>query len=741
MRFSKPQSLAASRALASYVAQRTLVWMYILGILSILGFVCRPARADVPNTGTHLRRYALIASSNDGGTGRGTLRFANSDAKAMSDVLMQLGGLDSRDLVMLPNASRGTIETGFDKLRARLQEPQALGTRKELFVYYSGHSDEDGLLLGSDRITYRELRQWIQDLGADVRIAVLDSCASGALIRLKGGAMRAPFLSDVSSEARGHAYLTASSADESAQESDRVGAAFFTHYLVSGLRGAADTSRDGKVTLGEAYQFAYDETLRRTERSRAGAQHPAYDIQLAGTGDLVMTDLRTTDATLVLSESLAGRVYVRDASGRLLVELRKEPIYPVELGLGPGIYRVLLDADGRPFETSVTLEKGKRTLLAQNDFHSTAAFASTLRGDDKNTSTTSMRDVTFDLVAAPGVRLSGHPEERVRHKFVLGLLGHSDELRGVQLSLGGNIVEGRMRGAQFSTGMNLVRGYGEGAQFSSGVNMAMEGFHGLQAGAVLNLSQGSFKGAQLATANWSHGDFRGLQGSVVNYNNGAFVGLQAGVVNVNRDNLHGLQLAVVNVGGTVTGTQLGVVNIATRVKGAQIGVVNVAGSVEGASVGVIPFVRDGYHTLTAWTGDLSHANLSLKTGARHFYTLLGGGVTKGDDDRTTYSTHFGLGFHITPSRTPLFVDVDIVATQMGNSSDFGKRDSIIGTFRAVVGYQVARHLAVTFGPTYNLQSSWNKSDYKTGLGILEHTKIDGDTTVRMFPGFAFGVQL
>ena len=741
MRFSKPQSLAASRALASYVAQRTLVWMYILGILSILGFVCRPARADVPNTGTHLRRYALIASSNDGGTGRGTLRFANSDAKAMSDVLMQLGGLDSRDLVMLPNASRGTIETGFDKLRARLQEPQALGTRKELFVYYSGHSDEDGLLLGSDRITYRELRQWIQDLGADVRIAVLDSCASGALIRLKGGAMRAPFLSDVSSEARGHAYLTASSADESAQESDRVGAAFFTHYLVSGLRGAADTSRDGKVTLGEAYQFAYDETLRRTERSRAGAQHPAYDIQLAGTGDLVMTDLRTTDATLVLSESLAGRVYVRDASGRLLVELRKEPIYPVELGLGPGIYRVLLDADGRPFETSVTLEKGKRTLLAQNDFHSTAAFASTLRGDDKNTSTTSMRDVTFDLVAAPGVRLSGHPEERVRHKFVLGLLGHSDELRGVQLSLGGNIVEGRMRGAQFSTGMNLVRGYGEGAQFSSGVNMAMEGFHGLQAGAVLNLSQGSFKGAQLATANWSHGDFRGLQGSVVNYNNGAFVGLQAGVVNVNRDNLHGLQLAVVNVGGTVTGTQLGVVNIATRVKGAQIGVVNVAGSVEGASVGVIPFVRDGYHTLTAWTGDLSHANLSLKTGARHFYTLLGGGVTKGDDDRTTYSTHFGLGFHITPSRTPLFVDVDIVATQMGNSSDFGKRDSIIGTFRAVVGYQVARHLAVTFGPTYNVQSSWNKSDYKTGLGILEHTKIDGDTTVRMFPGFAFGVQL
>jgi hypothetical protein len=273
------------------------------------------------------------------------------------------------------------------------------------------------------------------------------------------------------------------------------------------------------------------------------------------------------------------------------------------------------------------------------------------------------------------------------------------------------------------------------------VNMAMEGFYGVQAGAVLNLSRGSFKGAQLATANWSHGDFRGLQGSVVNYNNGAFVGLQAGVVNVNREELRGLQLAVVNVGGTVTGTQIGVVNIASKVKGAQIGVVNVADSVEGASVGIIPYVRDGYHTVAAWTGDLSQTNLSLKLGARHFYTLLGVGITKGDDDRTTYSTHFGFGFHITPTRTPLFVDVDLVATQMGNSSDFGERDSIIGTLRAVVGYQFARHFAVTFGPTYNVQTSWNNADYKTGLGILEHTKINGDTTVRMFPGFAFGVQL
>jgi len=108
------------------------------------------------------------------------------------------------------------------------------------------------------------------------------------------------------------------------------------------LRGAADANHDRRVTLNEAYEFAYNETLQRTETSRAGAQHPAYDIQLAGTGDLVMTDLHTSASRLVLARELAGRIYVRDNAGRLVVELHKEPTYPVELGLEAGTYRVVV---------------------------------------------------------------------------------------------------------------------------------------------------------------------------------------------------------------------------------------------------------------------------------------------------------------------------------------------------------------------------------------------------------------
>jgi hypothetical protein len=102
---------------------------------------------------------------------------------------------------------------------------------------------------------------------------------------------------------RGHAFLTSSAETEAAQESDRIRASYFTHYLISGFRGAADLSGDGKVTLNEAYQFAFNETLGRTVDTRGGAQHPSYDINLTGTGDVVMTDVRQTTATIVLPRS------------------------------------------------------------------------------------------------------------------------------------------------------------------------------------------------------------------------------------------------------------------------------------------------------------------------------------------------------------------------------------------------------------------------------------------------------
>jgi uncharacterized caspase-like protein len=76
--------------------------------------------------------------------------------------------------------------------------------------------------------------------------------------------------------------LTASSANEDAQESDEIKGSFFTHALVSGLMGAADRDKNGVVVLEEAYRHAYDATVRASSRTFAGMQHPTFHYDSAG---------------------------------------------------------------------------------------------------------------------------------------------------------------------------------------------------------------------------------------------------------------------------------------------------------------------------------------------------------------------------------------------------------------------------------------------------------------------------
>ncbi|MFP2924274.1 caspase domain-containing protein [Pyxidicoccus sp. 3LG] len=297
-----------------------------------------------------LRRFALIVGSSEGGPGRERLRYAGSDALAMSRVLEELGGVAAADRVLLLESDRGSLLRAMERMKVLVEDAAALGVRRELVLYYSGHSDGDGLLPRGERLSYDDLRRGLGAVPVDVRIAILDSCGSGALTRYKGGVRRPAFLTDTASQVRGHAYLASSSADEVAQESDSIGASFFTHFLVTGLRGAADVSGDGRVTLNEAYQFAFHETLARTERSQGGPQHAAYDIQLAGSGDLVLTDLREGTARLTVAADVQGRLFVRDWGNQLVAELA-EASRPAS-GAGPGGRPLPLRAGSAPRSAS-----------------------------------------------------------------------------------------------------------------------------------------------------------------------------------------------------------------------------------------------------------------------------------------------------------------------------------------------------------------------------------------------------
>src|SRR5215471_2365743 len=178
-------------------------------VLSILlsGADTQGARATVP-----LQRFLLVVGANAGGGDRARLQYAISDAERFARVMVELGGVLPANEVVLKQPRVKEFIEALDALNARVTSARrtANGGRVEVVVYYSGHADEQGLLLDGDRYAYRTLRDWLDAVPADLRIAVLDACASGAFTRVKGGRLRPPFVVDASSTMRGHVFLTSS---------------------------------------------------------------------------------------------------------------------------------------------------------------------------------------------------------------------------------------------------------------------------------------------------------------------------------------------------------------------------------------------------------------------------------------------------------------------------------------------------------------------------------------------------
>jgi hypothetical protein len=202
--------------------------------------------------------------------------------------LRKLGGFNAENVVTLTDLRASEVRRALIGLNARVRQ---LGGESLIVVYYSGHADADALHLSGTHLSFDELRDLVTGSSASARVLVLDACRSGSITRVKGGTSAPAFDIELTYPvgAQGVAMLSSSAAGESSQESDALGASFFTHALVSALLGAADGNRDGAVTLGEAFAYAKERTLAATSRTVVGPQHPTFRLDLGGREDLVLT--------------------------------------------------------------------------------------------------------------------------------------------------------------------------------------------------------------------------------------------------------------------------------------------------------------------------------------------------------------------------------------------------------------------------------------------------------------------
>jgi len=328
----------------------------LLLLLALAGVIA-PAGARAAT-----QKFALLIAAHEGGDELPTLRYSGRDATRLADVLVDVGGWNRADIISVVDGDSDTVLDLFDELERRVKEAKARGDEVVVVAYYSGHAQDGMLRLGKTTLSMKAVRARLESSSADVRMAFLDSCGAGAITQEKGAALAAPFVVKVDEElsAKGQVIIASSSADEVSQESDDIQGSFFTHYLASGLRGDADRDRDGRVTLDEAYAYAYGRTVAATSATRAGAQHPTYAFDLKGAGDVVLTQPGDAFVVVEFPEVLEGRYFVVDLERQLFVaEVEKQKGGASKIALPKGQYAIKKRMDSHLLMTRVNArEKG-----------------------------------------------------------------------------------------------------------------------------------------------------------------------------------------------------------------------------------------------------------------------------------------------------------------------------------------------------------------------------------------------
>ncbi|MEW5826497.1 MAG: PKD domain-containing protein [Candidatus Bipolaricaulota bacterium] len=258
--------------------------------------------------------YAVVIGISDYANVR-DLAYASEDAVAFATWLVAEAGVPRANVRLLldgrevPESLRG-VETRSATL---VQVREALGWLRRVarsddlvLIHFSGHGfqgpDDDGdeadgvdeffiLHDTTDQakedtaLRDDEFGRFLDRVASQHVVVFFDGCYSGGLSRSLPGSARpvggvADVFADFSLE--GRLVFSASRENQDAFESPELESGIFSHYVLEGLRGAADATQDDRVTAWELYDYVRISVAARVRDERGADQEP----QLLGEGEV-----------------------------------------------------------------------------------------------------------------------------------------------------------------------------------------------------------------------------------------------------------------------------------------------------------------------------------------------------------------------------------------------------------------------------------------------------------------------
>lgn len=202
--------------------------------------------------------YAFLKSPEGGAIPDDHISILIDDAASKKNILKEIGNTfskaDENDVIMLYMSGHGLDGS---------------------FVPY----DFDG---SNNLLAYEDMLQLIEASRAQHKIYITDACHSGSMYASKTPYQMAltDFYSKFSKSTGGTAIITSSKKDEVSLEYSGMRHGVFSHYLIQGLKGDANTNDDNIISVDELFNYIYLNVRHHTKNTQTPSIYGDYDKEM-----------------------------------------------------------------------------------------------------------------------------------------------------------------------------------------------------------------------------------------------------------------------------------------------------------------------------------------------------------------------------------------------------------------------------------------------------------------------------